>query len=420
MYVSWKIERTPRDPDTLSWSTDDTYEITDFYDPIVHTSIGTGRDTFEFKINNINGNFDNVFQPNDKINVYRKINSSSIVSTDLIINGTVQDVPINETYNQNMLRISGYNYTEALMNAIIFLDATTLTIDQALQQSLLHLQAYLQKDEYDKTIAPVWHPDNPSTMVGGGSFPVVGEKFYNKPLINLFEKYSLKEKTTDGYNYFFYVDKDNYLVWGPELDTPDYDFSTETDLYRTIKIGKDVKDVKNFVIIKGGYDPANKVIQDRATDWPSVAKNGMKFYYLTDYATYAKTINNEDMQSLGITTGTLPSISLGSSYTFTTIWSSIVTGSQVVVHNDTEYVDALRAHVIALLKEYARQFLASNANGKLKVDLTFQAGKNWSIGQVIACTIPALTSVEKNMRVESAQYTSTEDIYSLVEDIGTI
>jgi hypothetical protein len=420
MYVSWKIERTPRNADTLSWSTDDTYEITEYYDPIVNTSIGTGRDTFEFKINNINGNFNNTFQPNDKINVYRKVNSTSMVSTDLLINGTIQNIPINETYNQNMLRVNGYNYTEALMNAIIFLDAEKLTISEALQQSLLHLQAYLQKDEYNKTIAPEWHTSNPSTKVGGGAFPIVGEKFYNKPLINLFEKYSQKENTTDGYNYYFYVDKDNKLVWLPELDTPTNTFNTITDLYRTLKVDKDIKDVKNFVIVKGGRDPAGQPMQERYMDWSSIAKNGMRFYYLTDIATKSAVEAQGDMKSIGVTTGSLPSIALGSSYAFTTTWISKYTGDYVVVHNDAEYIKAVREHITAWMLSDGNAFLANNAGGKLKVSLTFQAGKGWNIGNVISCTIPALVSITKNLRVQSAQYTSTEDIYDLVEDIGSI
>lgn len=414
VFTTWKIERTPRISSSLTWDTTQTYELTDYYDIIINTSLGSGKDTAEFKVNNVNDDYDFVFHPNDKINIYRKVNSTSIVSTDLLMNAIIQDVPLNETYNSNTLRISCNNYTETLMGAIVFLDAENLTIDEALEQSLLQIQAYAPG------FAITWNTNNPSTKKDGvTSFPLVKERFYNKPLYLLFEKYSQHIKTEDG-NYYYYIDKDNTLVWRPQLNTIDYTFDTSTDLYRSLKVGRDVKSVRNFVIVKGGYGPDNKPIQTRYMDAVSVAKNGIKYYYLTDYATIAKTHNSQDMQSLGITTGTMPSISLGSSYTFTTTWKSYSTGTYVVVHNDTEYSDAMRVHIQALLYALGKDYVDNNKSGKLKVDLTFKVGKGWSIGNVIQCTIPSLSSVSKNLRVQSVQYTTNEDVYSLVEDIGTI
>jgi hypothetical protein len=421
MFTTWKVERIPVISSTLSWDTSTTYDLTEYYDPLITTSLGSGRDTFELKIINSHDKYDNIFQPNDKINIYRKINSTSIVSTDLLMNGIIQDVPTTESYNQNMIRLQGNNYTEALMSAIIFLDAKLLTIPQALQQSLDHLKAYLKPDQYGNYIAPIWDNTNPTVRTDGSAFPVVGETFYNKPLIQLFEIYSTISKTGDKCNYHFYVDKNNYLKWLPSLDTSTYTFNI-TDNYRSIKINRDTKDVKNFVIVKGGYGPDNKPIQGRFMDWPSISKNGMKFYFLTDVATTAKTINQDDMKSLGITTDTYPSKSLGSTYSFTTTWLShaITPYAKVTVTTDAEYQLAIKNHMVALMSEYGNSFLNNNSKGKLKIDLTFQAGKGWNIGDVIQCNIPALSASLKNLRVQSTQYSTTEDSYSLVEDVGSL
>ena len=65
--------------------------------------------------------------------------------------------------------------------------------------------------------------------------------------------------------------------------------------------------------------------------------------------------------------------------------------------------------------------MESRANGKLKVDITFQAEeKSWSLGQVISVNIASMGAVNKSMRVEEIQYSTTTDTFTLVEDIGTI
>jgi hypothetical protein len=83
---------------------------------------------------------------------------------------------------------------------------------------------------------------------------------------------------------------------------------------------------------------------------------------------------------------------------------------------------AFREYIREEAKKQGADFVELRRNGKLKLDLEFIAcEKNWKIGNVISCNIPKLSdSSSKAMRVESVQYTESVDVFTLIEDIGSI
>ncbi len=407
MYVNWKITRTPYSESLRTW--DDTLEetLTRFYDVDIQQELGASRNSFAFKVTNWNGVFSDYFHPNDKFVISRVVNTNTFTTSDVVMVGCAESTPEETDNTKNLVRVEGHDFSQAVMSAIVFVDAKTLTIPQAIQAGLNGLQ--LNNPNFTVT----WHPDNPTLRSDGSAFPVVGEEFFDKPLSELIQKYSSSSKTGD-LNYYSYVDSQNRFVWRRSTNTTSRTFSVTTDLYRSLKTGKDIKEVKNFVILKGGVDPEGRAIRERATDYSSISRHGMRFYVLSDYVKTSGTLMKQDVDSSGV------SHMRDATYPFTTTWISLATGNYVTAADYDAYLTAFRLNIKTLLQIEGQRFIESRRYGKLKVTLEFQAGKGWGLGELISCTIPAVSDAAKNLRVASVQLNTDGDTFELVEDIGSV
>lgn len=429
-YTTWKVVHTPFRNN--AWVSNEATTLTSFYDPKVKVALGDNRDTFEFKVSNVFSSFDGTFNNNDKITLSRVINSTTVSSSDLIMVGTLKDVPTSQTAGQDELRLEGYNYTETVLGAITFFDGSTKTIPQGLTAALGFVSLA------NPNFAVTWDSGNPSTTTTGAAFPVMGEPYYYKPLRQIFEKYSTKNATGDQVNYYYYVNTSNKLVWLPRTSTVSSSFDTAVDPYKEFKTSKDTKDVKNFVIIKGGTDPAGKPIQTFYQDAGSTAKHGFKFQFLVGKNVVAKELLDQDMLSSWGADYKTQNVSYPNLATsFTTTWVSSVTttvegvtmnaGSTVTINlgseadNKDAYTAVMREHVKGVLKKEAQQYVDGVKYGKLKADLELQVGQvNWVLGDNIELTAPVLASTPKKMRVTEIQYGTSTDLYSLEEDEGSL
>lgn len=429
MYSSWKIELYAFDTDSGEHSSTVTSTLSGYHDPIVRTRLGEGRDTFEFKFLNNNGNFDNYFQTGDKVVIYYGVNtpSSSLTSTDILMTGVVNDVPFMDGA-KNVQRVAGNNYSETLMNAITFTDGTSRTIPQFMSDAIAAVNVNNQ------TFAVTWSSTNPSVKTDGTAFPN-GERWYNKSLLQLMERYSSRAYNDD-VNYYWYVNPQNELIWRPQLSASQAsavaDFDASTAKYTAMKSKKDTKDVVNFVIIKGDTTPSGKIIQTRVDNAESRVRNGFKPRIITSVANYAKTLVETDRAAnpSDFDEGdTNPN-----SYPFTTAWTSKVVkasnptmavDSTVTCASAKEYNTAVELQAIYELEREADRFLEARGSGKIQVEITFSPGNTpngsiWRIGDVINVTIPELGKTNDPMRVESAEYSNTTEKYTLIEDEGTI
>ena len=401
--VYWKFTRSPYSNN--SWGSDT--NLTELYDPVVTVKAGDGKDSFSFKVDNINGDYDTYFNPNDKIVVSRQQNSDTGWSNnDVLLTGAIRNVPEESDSSKDFLRIEGYNFSESVMNALVFVDGAGKPLNEFLQDALNSVRVY------NTNFGVTWSSSNPSVKyVDGGAFPAVNERVFNKPLSYIFEKYSTKESTGDG-RYYWFVNKDNELVWDKRLDdTNGRTFNEATDSHKAIKVSKDINDVKNFVIIKGGLDPKNNPMQDRYADYSSIAKHGFRYYI---FAYENKTgLSDLDVDQLNKGVDDMAD----ASYPLTPTWDSSVTATSY-----DNYVDEYRAYFKNKLREEGKKFVDLRKNGKLKVSITFQAGdKTWGLGDVVAVNIPSLSSNQsKLLRVEEIQYSTTTDTFTLIEDEGTI
>ena len=94
VYTEWKIDYVPFESGT--WNESKRETLTQYRDVMLRQFLGDTKDSFEFKLTNINGNYDTKFNPNDKIYIYRGI-STDTVPTDPEMVGLVRDNPIEKS-----------------------------------------------------------------------------------------------------------------------------------------------------------------------------------------------------------------------------------------------------------------------------------------------------------------------------------
>lgn len=407
MFVQWRIVRYARDlvnPNTWSEAGE---EIDNFFDVMLRMTLGDGKDSFSFKIVNNANRYDNYWRAGDKVNIYYAVNRTP-TNDDLLMNGVVNDVPSNMNGTQNIIEIKGNNYTETLTNALVFISVPPagMTIPEVIQGALNSVEVHNPNFKVE------WSPDNLEVTSSGSSFPLIYESWYYKTMTLLLERYSQSRYTLDG-DYYWFIDKNNNLVWKRQTDNIDSTFNSETSTYKELKITRDTKDIVNFVIAKGGTDPKGGAISTRYHDAVSSAKNGFKYAVIVSETNTGRALMDLDQYKHGKQSN-FPD------YPFTTVWSKQDGTGHVTVSSDAEYTTAIRDEIKYRLKDEAARYVNERRYGKLQVSVTMNNGVGWGLGNVISVTIPKIGKTSDPMRVQDIQYTQDTEIYDLIEDVGTI
>lgn len=413
-YTKWVIKHTPFINN--KWEEANEVTLSSYHDPQIRVLLGEGRDNFSFKITNFNGTSNNKFNPNDKITISRVLNSTTVGTDDIEIVGTIKNVPQTVDSNNDLLKIEGYNFSESVMSALVFVDLKNQTIDEGLKLAVENATGK------NKNFQVTWSDTNPSSISTSTStpFPTITSegRYFNKPVKKVLEKYSTNTSTDDG-TYYWYVNNENELIWRHQNDVKEYSFNTGTDEHKAIKIGKDLKGIRNYIILKGGYDPQGNQIQTRYPNWASISTNGMKFHFLVSENNNCKNLVYNDLLldygEANIGNNSYPKFS------FTSTWISADTGTVVTAANEDEYIAVVRAHIKAALLEEGRRVTETLQYGKLQMDVTFRANqKNWGLGDKITCTVPTIRDNPFILRVSEKAYGEFTDIFTLEEDEGTL
>lgn len=428
VYSYWVIEREERLGDGVWSSTVET--LSDVFDPVIRTNLGDGKDTFEFKLSNFDDRYSgqsleggNGFNIGDKITIYYAVNKNSVVSSDLLMTGIINDIPYDVDATKNFIRVKGNNYSESLMNALVFYTPSGSgdKLNDFLEGAINSIGLF------HKDFKVVWDDDNPDKKRDGVTdFPVVYDKWFYKSALKLIEEYSADNATEDG-NYYWYVSRDNKLVWRPKTNEVSSSFDSSVDEYKALKVKKDLKGVVNFVIAKGGVDPKGKAISVKWDDLTSRSKHGFKYKLITLSATKDNDLTEQDyFYGAGLDTNEQIS---SSNYPTTTGWEATTTrtsspamtpGSKVSCSSWGDYVTAYRDEIKARLRSQAQDYVNAHRFGKLQVELEFVNGKGWGIGDVVSISLPEINAVKKLMRVSSAEYTKESERFVLEEDEGTL
>lgn len=423
MYVNWTFDRYALVNGVVSPTVTDT--TTKFFDPSIKQSIGDGRDTFEFKVTNFNNNFDNFYNVGDRFDIYYDVDTTT--KTSLIMNGTITAIPSEESFNSNFIRVSGNNYSETLMQALAFVSDKNITIDEYFKR------AFNSSNVTNLNFPITWHPSNPSLNQDGVPFPVINETWNYKSILKLVEKYSRKEYTGDGFNYYFFIDNENRFVWRPRLSNPVSTFSDNVNNFKNLKTKRDKSRVINFVIAKGGRSPSNRPMTIYKQNSASTAKNGFKPFLDLSQATWSDDRVDEDRLSDAVNFPQGVSHPIG--YPFSTSWNSLITetanasqniptmttGASVSCANADEYDQAVFLNTRERLRQSAAAIIEDRKNGVLMIEIEFNPNDfAWGLGDAISITIPRIDKNNDVMRVSSVDYSTTAIRVTLEEDEGTV
>lgn len=415
MFTNYRFELIKR-IGVNDWDFSNPIVIDEFQVPVISSRANDERSSFDFELSNFNNFWARQINPRDIVTISRVVNGDVFGSEDVLLTGLVNDTGVNISSDSNELKVEGFDYSDTILSAITFVDATNLSVVDMFQVALDFINTYAPQ------FAVTWHPDNPTVKSNGEPFPVVGKELFNRSMRDILLRYSNKEETQDG-NYYWFVTPERELVWRQASPDISYTFDYLTDDYLEVSDGKDTSDVKNYVIVKGGRDPANKQIQTFVQDLSSISRHGQRFKIIPEIARDAEYLNKKDMDSLGITDAKFPD-----TYPFTTTWGSLANldsngvPQPVEVNSDNDYVNAIREHTILAMRKVGRDYIETRKFGKYELELSFLPGKGWRLGDlvdVVNYPFPDLSS-SKTLRVVGVDYGVDIDKYFLREDEGTI
>jgi hypothetical protein len=393
--VYWKIIVYPKT--TTGWSAIGT-ELTKAYDVQLNITTGSGKDSFNFKISDLTYDIDY----EDKIEIYQRDGYGIFTADDLLMLGVIRTVTPSRSGLNSELTVSGYNFSESVMSGLVFVDAINLTIPEMFKESINSL--VLASKDFTVT----WNDSNPLVNSKGASFPLVGETLFNKPFKDLLDKYSAEDRTKDG-NYHWYVNRNNQLTWGANKGVSTNTFDEASMSFNSIKFDKDVNDVRNFVVVKGGFDPKSRVLQERYADYSSISKHGFKYYILTSENKTGGSVLELDKLDFGVDD------MRDATYPLTPRWSL------VSVSSFNDYANKFRDYMRAELKSIGKSFVDMRKNGKLKVTVNFKPfNHTYIVGSLVTCTFITETGLNGPMRVKEINYTKVNDSVTFEEDDGTL
>jgi len=403
------------------------------FDIRARTAIGDKRDTFQFKVLNPNDRFSTFFNVGDKIDIHLLVNSDATETSNLIMSGVLKTVTRNVDHAVEAISIEGVNYSEVVMNALIFLSRDSGNAMQLLEQMVnvmnLNNNSFNPNDLFNLT----WAAGNPD----GAGFPDLGTvtEFY-KSANSLLERYLKPPFVPDGVRYYWFVDVNNELIVRArdnditQIGGGDLSFQDGKSFF-DFKIGADITEVKNFVVWKAGIDPAGKVIMGYQDNPVSRQKHGFKFHILLRENTSSDLFEREHTakpDSFEIGSRLLTSSALAASYT--TIFTSSLTdsenlpfvtkGSTVTITTQTEWIDAFRREVEFQAAQDAERFIDDYANGYLQVTGDIPLTINLQVGQLSTFTATRYGFTDKLLRIHALDFSRESLRVVMQEDEATL
>ena len=388
-------------------------------DPVLNlrctSSLGATKDTFSFKMPNSRGQNAKVLQPFYVVNIYNCINTNISDSTNLIMSGLVKTISEDKT-DRSMLTIDGVSYGEVVTNALCFYaipDNTTVNVMQ-------FLEGCLNSVKFRDSIFKVeWDTNNPTTKTNGDSFPpLIGYREFDRPLNFLLDKYLVNDYTGDG-NYYWYVSNDRKLVIRKRIQTKDASWVEGID-YKQAAFNISADDVKNFIVVKAGLDPANRTVTERYDDPVSRSQYGFKYFLLVEQNICSTLIESERQlhQSLYTASSNLP-----------TNYTGYVTAWGVTINSESEYLNAFRVEAKRLAYIRGKSFADLHNRGFIQCKITRPPEKGFNVGNIIELTdstfvyYNASTNLTKNLvnyplRIVDIQYSINDVTYTLMEDLA--
>jgi len=403
--VNWRIEHFN---DLDKTGTPDNV-IKAFSKPSVTVSAGDGKDSFRFEVKSNAPSFSEI-DMQDKVVIKREANSTQFGPDSVLMTGAVNKANKRLDTSKSIVKVKGNNYSKTLTDATAFADVQNVRVDEAIKEALTSIREYADK------FAVSWHPNNPSTKEippnEGDEYPVVGEEWYDVPMRKVMEDMTKAKYTEDG-DYYWYVDKDNQLVWRPEGSQVN-DVLDESLPYHTARRKRNTEDVVNFVKVKGGTLPTGGAVEAQAINFGSAGKNGLRYKALQGNQNYVDNMHDDTMNAIGANEDTTrPSNVSGFTYPLTV--GPVAQQTQSSIDNDGDYFRALKTVAKNKLRKEGEQYIENFKKGYYVIRLEVPSYRNtFNLGELYQNQISGLPS--GTFRVRKIQYNAAVDVVTLRED----
>jgi len=373
----------------------------------VTKSIEVDKDSFRFELPNVNGEHDDSFAVNDRVEVYFWRNAESATSNDLVIDGLIETIKYQINASQRRIVIKGNNRAKELLNSLVFIDEEETTVDQIIQDIVDYVnnnnQAGSSSNQHfiDTNIQ--------ATQSDGSAFPTKNFSSPYKRAYDLIEQFSGDEYTEDG-QYLFYIDKNNVLQWLSKPSTVNATAIQEGVNCRNIDIDRGVFEVINAVIADVGRDPyehGNHILQINPT---SIIADGAKWKFL-DYSSISEDLVNAEVKanpgSFDKTGGSedSPTSNFPNGYNYTMQFNEIDegqdTGSKWVVSSDSEYNNAIRVRAKYDGRKKAAEFLKNRGSVRWKGKIELNGTTDYTRGEFIDFTSTSIGLTNFQLRVKN-------------------
>ena len=403
----WKLIWYPRLQDQAQGTTG--IEIKNFSNVQIVKTVEDNRDSFSFRIKRGNPILD-VLSFRSRIEFYKRVNGGSFVP---VFTGLVESLPFEFTGTGETITVEGSDASKTVLDAVVFLDAEELRVDEALEQSLDTINNYT-RDEFPVT----WSSSNPSTDSNGDPFPEVGEKWYYKPMREILRIYSGDSFTGDG-RYEYFVTFDQEFVWRKLESTVTGDITPDTFNIVSVSGNRDNDEVTNFVIVKMGNLPTGKSVEGIFIDFGSAGQHGIKLEVESVDSQEVITQHNQAMSELGILGGgkRLPDDTDLDSYN--PPWDRTT-----VIDTQSEYAEELNNFAKTRANKIAESIVDSGKRGRKSFVVRVPANQgvandNFGLGQVYSFSgFPDVDTTE--VRVTKQQVFGGYEEFTLLERQGSI
>lgn len=401
-----------------AWSITPTI-LSDCYDVNVRVAVGDAKDVFSFKRNNERNSTIGTIEAQDRIEIYYLLNNATadtVNGSNLVINGVVKKVEEVVNDKGKILNIDGTSFSEIITTGLVFFDSGsshTLDVMEFIQGCLNSIR------NFDNTFSISWDGSNPTVKVSDGTaYSILNsgnqERAYYLSFNKVLEKYLQSTYTEDGrYYYFIRNTTPSTAVLSIRKRTNDIVGAiTEGTHFYNSKFGLDATDVKNFIIVKCGYDPASKPITTRYDNVSSRAQNGFRYYMLVDHNIAGNLLAQElsKFRTLGIfqESSNFPTSFAG----YTTTW-----GLSASSNNDWTSKFIARAKTLGEAK--GRDFSALYENGLLTLTADFRPTMNYVLGSKYSITAPSYAITDKLMRITDISYDINSVTVTFNEEVLT-
>tara|TARA_Y100000310_G_C20685829_1_gene818906 strand:+ start:2091 stop:3383 length:1293 start_codon:yes stop_codon:yes gene_type:complete len=418
-YYKWIIKKYSR-LDVGVWDTTNPEILTNFNSVRVIRSAGKKKDTFEFKMRNLNDSFftgdGSIVQSGDRIQIHNLVNETTATADNFIIEGIVTKISRDETSSGDTVRIAGMSRSEIVFNALILVDAEAIpkTSVEIIQDCLDAITNYNTMSGLTLT----W-----TTKPDDTGWETHSTKAINQPAKVIVDKFSMNEYTGNG-NYLWYIDENNDFIWVQKGTTTTGNITEGIDDINKVSTKFKTDQLVNLVVVNCGYDPDNNSITAYVFDYGSIARNGAKWKILTPTRSLSRTLLDGERTNKSSDWEAGNTYPKSGSYPYTTFWTSsgnsddtpaCTLGNSVVCSNDDNFKRAIVREVRWRGVKEGQGVIDLYANPRYSFNIQLPRNNTYTLGAKYNVILSSM-NFNKPLRIEKITFDDWNTSLELIQD----